>query len=243
MSILLFGFLALLSEIIGTIGGFGSSVFFVPLASMFYDFKTVLAITGIFHVFSNISKLIIFKKGIDKKLLFTFGIPSVIAVAIGAYFSKYISENKFITELALGIFLILFSSAFLYFKNISVKPTKINAGTLGASAGFLAGFIGTGGVIRGLALTSFHLEKVTFVITSAAIDLGVDLTRTILYVGSGYFSMKYLPLVGVLIVVSYVGSWIGNKIVERIPQEKFRTVVLLLILGIGLFMCYNALKV
>ena len=37
----LFLFLAFLSEIVGTVGGFGSSVFFVPMAQFFLEFKTV----------------------------------------------------------------------------------------------------------------------------------------------------------------------------------------------------------
>jgi hypothetical protein len=45
--VFLFFLIALLSEIVGTIGGFGSSVFFVPLAGLFFDFHTVLALTSI----------------------------------------------------------------------------------------------------------------------------------------------------------------------------------------------------
>ena len=37
----LFFLLALLAEIIGTISGFGSSILFVPLASIFINFKLV----------------------------------------------------------------------------------------------------------------------------------------------------------------------------------------------------------
>ena len=37
---LLFLALALLAEIAGTLGGFGSSVFFVPIANMFFDFES-----------------------------------------------------------------------------------------------------------------------------------------------------------------------------------------------------------
>lgn len=38
--------LSVLAEILGTVGGFGSSVFFVPMASYFMDFQTVLSITA-----------------------------------------------------------------------------------------------------------------------------------------------------------------------------------------------------
>ena len=58
----LFLLLALLAEIVGTISGFGSSILFVPLASYFIDFKLVLGITAVFHVFSNLSKIFLFQK-------------------------------------------------------------------------------------------------------------------------------------------------------------------------------------
>ena len=75
--LVLFFVLALLAEIIGTIGGFGSSVFFVPVASLFFDFHSVLGITAVFHLSSNASKIYLFKKGVDKQLLIRFGIPSI----------------------------------------------------------------------------------------------------------------------------------------------------------------------
>jgi len=51
MSVLFFFVIALLSEVIGTVAGFGSSVFFVPLAGLFLDFHSVLMLTSILHVF------------------------------------------------------------------------------------------------------------------------------------------------------------------------------------------------
>ncbi|MBY0446152.1 MAG: hypothetical protein K2Q15_13185, partial [Burkholderiales bacterium] len=45
------------------------------------------------HLSSNISKIAIFKKGIDKKLILTIGIPSVLFVILGAYLSKF-ADNK-----------------------------------------------------------------------------------------------------------------------------------------------------
>lgn len=80
----LFLIFALLSEIIGTVSGFGSSILFVPLASLFFDFKLVFGITAVFHVFSNLSKIALFRKGIDKNIVIKLGTPAVIFVTIGA---------------------------------------------------------------------------------------------------------------------------------------------------------------
>ena len=52
MFTLLFFLTALLSEIVGTVAGFGSSVFFVPMAGFFFDFHQVTALTSILHVFT-----------------------------------------------------------------------------------------------------------------------------------------------------------------------------------------------
>lgn len=97
----LFFFLALLAEILGTMSGFGSSILFVPLASMFLDFKLVLGITAVFHVFSNLSKIYLFQSGIDKKIALKLGIPAVIAVIIGAILTYYIPQKQ--TELGMNV--------------------------------------------------------------------------------------------------------------------------------------------
>ena len=107
----IFLLLALLAEIIGTIGGFGSSVFFVPIGNFYFDFYSVLGLTAIFHLSSNLSKIFLFKKGLDKKLLMTIGIPSLLFVVLGGILSKYLNTDYL--EIILAVFLVGFSLFFL----------------------------------------------------------------------------------------------------------------------------------
>src|SRR5205085_3033044 len=81
----IFFLITLITEIIGTIGGFGSSLFFVPLAQFFFSMQVVLALTGVLHVFSNISKIILFRKTIAWKIVLGLGVSSVVMCIIGAY--------------------------------------------------------------------------------------------------------------------------------------------------------------
>ncbi|MBC7865053.1 MAG: sulfite exporter TauE/SafE family protein, partial [Bacteroidia bacterium] len=105
--------LALVAEILGTVGGFGSSLFFVPIAGLFLDFYSVLGITALFHVSSNISKIVFFRKGFDRKLVINVGIPAVLFVIVGAFLSKFC--DKKILELSLAVFLIILSAVLLLF--------------------------------------------------------------------------------------------------------------------------------
>jgi hypothetical protein len=230
--IAVFIFLAIIAEIIGTVGGFGSSLFFVPLAQFFFDIKTVLGITAIFHVFSNIVKLILFRKTIDWKLSLLYGIPSVIFVLLGAWLTTIFSFR--FDQITLGLFLIFFSSLLLYKPDLKLaaNPTSSIAG--GSIAGFLAGFIGTGGAVRGLSLAAYNLEKNIFVGTSAAIDMGVDLSRSIVYVSNDFIQPSEYYLVGLLLVVSIVGSYLGKLALQKVKQEDFKKVVLVLILITGI---------
>ena len=232
-SLLLFISLALLAEILGTIGGFGSSLFFVPIASYFFDFYSVLGITALFHVSSNLAKITLFRKGFDKNLIMNIGIPAVLFVIIGAYLSKFIDPK--ILEIFLALFLILVSATFLIFKNITVKATLTNSIGGGVASGLIAGLLGTGGAIRGIVLAAYNLKKEVFIATSSIIDLGIDLSRSVVYSANGYINKEILYLIPILLIVSIIGTFIGKKILEHVSEEQFKSIVLILVFITGVF--------
>jgi uncharacterized membrane protein YfcA len=225
--------LAFVAEVIGTISGFGSSILFVPLASMFFDFKAVLAITAVFHVFSNLSKIYLFKTGIHKDIVLKLGIPAVIFVIIGALLTNVIPQKEI--ELWMNFVLILLSFFLIFNSDKKLEQSDKNLILGGVSSGFLAGLVGTGGAIRGLVLAAFSLEKDSFLATSALIDLGVDFSRAIIYVSSGYFLKEFLIFIPFLILISITGSYTGKLVLNKIPQRYFRYVVLIVIVSISIY--------
>lgn len=220
----IFYLLALISEIIGTISGFGSSIMFVPLASMFFDFKTVLGITAVFHVFSNLSKIALFRKGIDKDMVLRLGIPSVGFVVIGALFTSVIPIK--IMDLLMSIVIFILAMYLIINYQKKIEPSRSNLFFGGAISGLLAGLVGTGGAVRGLTLSAFHLPKDIFIATSAMIDLGVDASRAIVYIGSGYFHHEHFFLIPFLILISIAGSYIGKVLLKYTSETTFRYLVL-----------------
>jgi uncharacterized membrane protein YfcA len=229
---ILFALFALICEIIGTVGGFGSSILFVPLASLVLPRGLVLGLTSILHVFSNLSKIFFFYKHINRRILLLFGIPSVLFTIVGAWMTTSIGEES--AQWLLGIFLVVFSLLFLLFPALIIPANKINAIAGGSLAGFAAGFLGTGGAIRGMTMAAFDMPMDVFVGTSAAIDLGVDFTRMLIYAGHGFMEDALWSYVVILFIASWAGTWIGKLILDKMTQEQFKRVVLLLILAIGL---------
>ncbi len=238
LSYLIFYVLAFLAEIIGTIGGFGSSLFFVPLANFYFDFHTVLGITAMFHLFSNASKISLFKEGLDKKLIIWIGIPSVIFVIVGAVLSNYLDNKN--AELYIGLFLSSFSILILALPNIKLKANRSNSIAGGAASGLLAGLLGTGGAVRGLTMAAFNLEKDVFIASSAVIDMAVDSSRFIVYLIQGYMKWNFLYYTPFLIIIAYAGSYIGKRILSKLSQDYFRKASLILILITGLVSLFQA---
>jgi uncharacterized membrane protein YfcA len=236
----LFLSLAFVSEIIGTVSGFGSSILFVPIAALFFDFKTVLAITAVFHVFSNLSKIALFRKGIDRGIAIKLGIPAVICVIIGAYATTFIDSEKI--PLIMNVMLIGLAAYLIVNFNRKLRQSDANLYGGGIASGFLAGIAGTGGAVRGITLAAFGLPKEIFIATSALIDLGVDGSRAVVYVSSGYFQKPYVFLIPFLIAISLAGSYIGKRILAYTSEKAFRYIVLVVIVATSAFQLVRAAK-
>ena len=228
----LFFLLALFSEILGTISGFGSSILFVPLAAFFFPFQEVLGITALFHVFSNTAKLLLFRTGFDKRIVLRMGISAVLAVLLGAALSKYAPLAQL--DLTLSAFILILSIYLLTGHHKTLKQSNVNLVGGGVISGFVAGLLGTGGAIRGIVLVAFELPKQVFIATSAWIDMGVDTGRLLVYWHNGYVKERMFWMIPILIGISVVGTWLGKQVVKRMPEALFQRMVLTLILGIAL---------
>lgn len=229
----LFAGLALAAEILGTVSGFGSSLLFVPIAALFFDFKIVLGITAVFHVFSNLSKIYLFREGLDRNIALKLGVPAVAGVIGGALLAGHTQAET--GELLMSGALVLFSVFLLVSPHLKIQQTDRNLYGGGIISGFLAGMVGTGGAIRGLTLVAFNLEKQIFIATSAWIDLGVDASRSVIYIANGFFPTEALVLLPVLIGVSLLGSALGKRILLRVSDKIFRMLVLGVVFTISLF--------
>ena len=225
---------ALASEFLGTISGFGSSTFFVPFGILIEKFRFVMILTAFLHVFGNFSKLFLFRKSFDLKLFLKFALPSAILSGMGALFSDYISFDKL--KVALGIFIMFLAVIFLFKqKIISTLTARYAVLTVGLS-GFLTGLLGTGGALRGIALSSMQLEKNGFVALSAGIDLGGDLLRAAIYLYNGYFDWSHWFYIPLLIIAGYFGSFFGKLLLNKINQKQFERIVIAFIFLSGLML-------
>ena len=84
-------------------------------------------------------------------------------------------------------------------------------------------------------LTAFDLPKAVYIATAGAIGLLVDSTRIIAYFTGGATLPKELWYGLLLFIpISFIGAQIAKRIVDKIPQNKFRVMVAVFLFAIGL---------
>lgn len=236
---ILFFISAFMSEIVGAIAGFGSSTIFLPLALFFVDFKTALILVAISHLFGNLGRINFFRYGLDRNIIITFGIPSVILSFVGASAVDILSQDML--KMILGLFLIIISILLLIKPNLKFPTNKKTIITGGSISGFITGLVGTGGALRAAFFIGLNLEKTKYIATAAVIALATDAIRIPSYISQGFLLEQYLYYIPILFVTSLSGSFIGRKVVNKIDQQKFRKIVLVAIIVVSIIFIINGL--
>jgi len=232
MEILSIAFLTLVAAAIGTVTGFGTSTLMIPVLAIFFPPVEAIFLVAIIHWFGNIWKVALFRKGFNVRLVALFGAVGVATSYLGAFISLGIYEQTLLRFL--GGFLALYALFLLFQSQFKIPAGNTVALSGGALSGFFAGIFGIGGAIRAMFLSAFDLPKAVYIATAGAIGILVDTARLVAYFTGGTALPKELWQGLLLFIpISFLGAWIGKRIVTTISQAKFRTVIAVFLFAIG----------
>lgn len=233
----IFFVVAFLAATVNSIAGFGAATFTTPLLALIIDIKQTIILIAFFHGFSSLSKVISLRRFVDVPTVLWYGIPAVLTAVVGAYLLDIVAPGA--VSLGLGAFLMLFAVTSLL--NVSWhlplnKPVLVTGGVV---TGFVTGIIGLGGAIRGAFLFSMQQKKEVYIATSSTIALFIDIARTATYMIQGSFETRYYWYIPVLLVIAFIGTWLGVKFLRWLPESIVKQVVLVMLLFVSIFFILN----
>lgn len=232
MDIVLITLLSLIAGGVGTLTGFGTATIMVPALLLAYSLPETLLLSGIVHWFGNLWKIGLFWSGIRWRLILLFGIPGLVLTWFGASLVYQLDVN--IIMPLLGIFLMAYSVFIFFNRHFTVPATNTTAVLGGGLSGFMCGIFGVGGAIRSAFLSVFNLPKEIYIATAGFIGLIIDSGRLIRYAIEGT-TVTSVPLwsLPLFIGASFIGALIAKQLVDRIPQQQFRLVVMVFLFAVA----------
>lgn len=227
--------------------GSGGSIITVPLLIYVADEPAKLAIAeslfivGCISAFGSISYI---KRGlVSWKFVLLFGLPSMFGTYFGAWTSQFVSG-----EFQLLIFsIVMLIASRSMFTPVTSTNSEVAASrnlfviSAGILVGGIAGFVGVGG--------GFLIVPALFLLGKLAFQQAIGSSLVIIMMQSFIGYLKYQNVlqqfaltmnwktVLVIVFMGILGSMLGVRIMDKIPQQQVRKLfaIVLVVLGIYIF--------
>jgi len=203
------------------------------------DTRLAVAAVSIPHLIGTSLRFALMHGGVDRRVLWSFGITSAAGGLAGALLYGAAS-SRWLT-LLFGVLLLFAAVSEITGLARRMRFRGWVAWVAGALSGMLGGLVGNQGGIRSAALIGFDLPKELFVGTATAIALFVDGARVPIYLYTQHDEMQaHLTWIVLAMAGVVTGTIIGSRALGRIPEVWFRRVLALLLAVLGVAMLFRA---
>jgi uncharacterized membrane protein YfcA len=203
------------------------------------DTRLAVAAVSIPHLIGTSLRLALMHGGVDRRVLWSFGITSAAGGLAGALLYGAAS-SRWLTIL-FGVLLLFAAVSEITGLARRMRFRGWVAWVAGALSGMLGGLVGNQGGIRSAALIGFDLRKQLFVGTATAIALFVDGARVPIYLYTQHDELwAHLTWIVLAVVGVIAGTIIGSRTLGRIPDVWFRRVLALTLAILGVAMLVRA---
>lgn len=250
LEVILICIAAFLAAILTFFSGFGLGTILAPVFMIFFPVDLAIALTGVVHLFNNIFKIFLVGRNADLKVFIRFGIPAILAAALGALVLLNLPDKSILysyslmgtayevspVQFVIAILLVIFALLDLIpvLQRVEFKEKHLVAG--GLLSGFFGGLSGHQGALRSAFLIKSGLSKEAFIGTAVLVSTCVDFTRIGIY-ASRFLNagmMEYMRLVLPAIASAISGAYIGNLLLKKVSLVFIRRTVAVLLLALSL---------
>ena len=224
---------ALCASVVASVAGTGGGVILLPVLVSVFGVREAVPLYAVILFSGNLSRVGMNWREIDFKVVGWFVLGAVPAAAVGSWLFTRMPDVGLLR--ILGAFL-LGSVAWRYLRR-ATKPGFPAHRFLGLGVVFstISGVVGSAGPFLAPFYLSYGLAKGAFIGTEALGTAAMHITKLATYQSLGAMSgsiwLRGLALAPVMIV----GSYVGKRILERIPSAAFVRIVEVTIAGFGVW--------
>lgn len=221
--------------------GFGIGSLLTPVLGLVVDTRVAVAAVSVPHLVGTALRFWRIRERVDWPVLRRFGVPSAAGGLVGALLHGWFKSPWL--AVVFGVLLLFVAASEFSGLARRLRFHGIAAWIAGAMSGLLGGLVGNQGGIRSAALFGFDLPKQAFVATATATGLLVDGARMPVYLAtSGDDVVAIASTVVIATVGVVVGTLSGGRALARIPEDRFRRVVAVILAALGASILWQGLR-
>ncbi len=198
----------------------------------------LIPLHGIIQLSSNIARVSLSLKNINWKITILFAIGAGIGALIGSQFLIQVPKDQFRIILAVAI---LFMTWTPKLNGVPNMPGQF--AIIGAIASFLSLFIGSTGPFTAPFFLRANLGKQGIVATKASCQIPIHLFKLGTYIAFGFLLTPWLNILMLIIPMVFLGNWIGKMLLGKVPEDKFRLLLKILITLLGIRMVLQSAQI
>jgi hypothetical protein len=227
---------------IASVSGFGLGSLLTPVLARQAPMGEAVALVALPHAVATAMRLLLLRRAIDWALLRWFGVASAAGGIVGALVASRVASPA-VLLLVFGVLLI--SSGTMGVTGWAARAPASRAWSVigGVASGFFGGLVGNQGGVRSAALLSARVSRDAFVATATASAMLVDAVRLPIYLTRmpGLLAREW-PVLLVATAGAVCGTLAGLALLRRIPESRFRVVVSTVVLVLGVWITWRALR-
>ena len=213
--------------------GFGGALLLLPMLTHTVGSTWAVPLLTLAQIVGNASRMALGFGEIRWRpvaLFLSTGLPGAV---LGALCFVSIPKSTIIRVIGAAIlaFVVLRLSGRLRFA--AGKWTLV---TVGAISGFLSGLVGSAGPLGSAVFLSLGLPPVAYIASDATASLLIHTVKTVMYQHHVGLPANLWSLALLLGTAMVLGTWVSKRLVERLPPERFRHYVSVLLGVIALQM-------
>ncbi|MEZ5383342.1 MAG: sulfite exporter TauE/SafE family protein [Microthrixaceae bacterium] len=203
--------------------GFGFSLLSVPVMAAVLGPREAVVLSAVLGAFSNGAVAVRNRLEVDRPIGARLMAGSLVGMPVGVLVLSKLDERPLQILIGLAVLATAGVLASGWRLEHPHPRTDVGAGLLSGMFKTSVGFSGPPVVVL---LQGRGLPKARFRATSAAVIEVVGLVSLVLFGLAGHINRAVLVGAAVTLPVMPVGYWVGNRVHDSVPEERFRYLVL-----------------
>lgn len=210
---------ALLASTLAAVTGFGGAAVLLPVLVVAFGVRDAIPILTVAQLIGNASRVWFNRRELDTRVVAWFSLGGVpLALLGGLLFAQ--APLAALTRL-LGLFLLLVVAWRRLGRRAPPRPPLRAFALIGAAASFLSALLGSVGPLMAPFFLAYGLVKGAYIGTEALSTVVMHVTKLVAYGAGDVLSGPGVVAGLALGPIMVAGSWIGKRIVERLPERIF----------------------